>query len=276
MKLEAATSTQSAPAPQQGVVRLALTLYRAFLDAMPDPAWVKDAGGHYVAVNSAFRRFCENHLGRAGVEIVGATDFDLFAPDEAEKAQQEERDAMAARGAVRGDMSVYHPQGAVRKIATHRVALLDDAGGVAGTLGFARDVTDRAARASRLRESERKLDALVRNLPGMAFRRLNDSIWSMMFVSEGCRELAGFPPRDFVGNHVRTWGSIIALDDIEQAHNSIRDQLSHGSRYLVEYRIALADGDMRWVSERGIHVEASGDAPAVLEGILLDITESRW
>jgi len=269
-------TTSGARTQQPRIVSLALTLYRAFLDAMPEPAWVKDAECRYVAVNTAFRRFCENQLGRASIELVGATDHDLFAPDEAEKALQEERAVMAARGAVYGEMAVYHPRGEVRQFEMRRMVLLDDAGGVAGTLGFARDITDQIARANRLRAGERKLDTLVRNLPGMAFQRLNDSTWSMVFASEGCRELTGFPPRDFIDNRVRTWGSIVALEDIEQASAGIRDQLTHGERYMVEYRIVLADGDMRWVSERGIHTAASGDAPAVLEGILLDITESRY
>ena len=64
----------AAPASQRSIVRLALTLYRAFLDALPYPAWVKDADGRYVAVNSAFRKFCEVHLGRVGIEIIGAAD----------------------------------------------------------------------------------------------------------------------------------------------------------------------------------------------------------
>ena len=271
-----AMSTASAHTQPQGLVSLALTLYRAFLDAMPDPAWVKDCDGHYVAVNSAFRKFCESNLGRANIELLGADDSDLFAPDDAEKSRQEERDVMARRGAVRGELNVYHPLGTMRQFKVNRVALLDESSAVIGTLGFAHDVTDKAARAGRLRDSERKLDTLVRNLPGMAFRRLNDSMWSMMFASEGCRVLTGFPPREFVGNAVRSWGSIIALDDIEQARATIADQLTHGERYLVEYRIVLADGDMRWVSERGVHIAASGEAPAVLEGILLDITESRY
>ena len=36
-----------------------------------------------------------------------------------------------------------------------------------------------------LRESERMLSTLIRNLPGMAYRCLNDENWTMEFISEG-------------------------------------------------------------------------------------------
>lgn len=260
---------------QEGIFRMARTLARTLLNAIPDPAWVKDAEGRYLAVNPACQKACENHMGRAHVEIVGRTDFDLFPQEDAEKARQQERDIMAVRGAMRSEQVIHNPQGEARQFEIHRIVLLDEAGQVVGTVGFAQDVTDRIAAAGRLRESERQLSTLVQNLPGMAYRRLNDVEWTVEFASEGCRDLTGYPPEDFVGNGVRTWSSIIAPEDLERVWNEVQDQLSRGNRYTLEYCTRHADGSVRWVSERGVGVGVESGVPVALEGFLVDITDTR-
>ncbi len=40
-----------------------------------------------------------------------------------------------------------------------------------------------------LRESQRMLSTLIGNLPGMAYRCLNDENWTMEFISEGSHDL---------------------------------------------------------------------------------------
>ena len=62
---------------------------------------------------------------------------------------------------------------------------------------------------SRPRQDESMLAALVRNLPGVAYRRCNDAEWTMEFASAGCLELTGYPAADFIENRARTWSSII-------------------------------------------------------------------
>jgi diguanylate cyclase (GGDEF)-like protein/PAS domain S-box-containing protein len=260
----------------EGVARLARLLARTLLDSIPDPAWVKDDKGCYIAANPAFQRDCDRRLGRAGVEIVGLTDFELLPAEDAERARREEREVMAARSALRGELTTYDPQNEPRHYEIHRVVLLDEARRVAGTVGFAREVTDRVAQLGQLSESERCLATLVGNLPGMAYRRRNDAEWTMEFASEGGRDLVGYAPDDFIGNRVRTWASIIAAEDLERVWHEIQEQIGSGRRYSTEYRILRADGVLRWVSERGIGAGAGGDLPMVLEGIVSDITETRY
>ncbi len=43
-----------------------------------------------------------------------------------------------------------------------------------------------------LGESQRTLATLLSNLPGMAYRCLDDEHWTMLFVSEGARRLTGY------------------------------------------------------------------------------------
>jgi diguanylate cyclase (GGDEF)-like protein/PAS domain S-box-containing protein len=121
------------------------------------------------------------------------------------------------------------------------------------------------------RENEHMLASVMRNLPGLAYRRRNDAEWTMEFASEGCRDLTGYAPADFLENRVRTWTSIIVPEDLERAWHEVQDQLGRGNRYASEYRIVRADGTLRWVSERGV-----GAGTTALEGIITDITETRY
>ena len=70
------------------IKNLAQTLAGSFLDCMPDPAWVKDAGHRYVAVNAAFRKMCEFQVDGAEVEVIDVTDFNLFPLEMAEQVQE--------------------------------------------------------------------------------------------------------------------------------------------------------------------------------------------
>ena len=261
--------------PATDIESLAQTLASRILDAIPDPAWVKDAGHRYVAVNAAFSRMCEFQVGGADIEVIDFTDFNLFPLETAEQALQEDRDVITTRSSRRGDLFIFNPAGQARHFATHRMALLDGAGGVAGTWGIAFDITDEAARRLRLRDNERRLSTLLHNLPVVAYQRLPDADWRMEFVSEGCRALTGYQPADFVGNAVRSWASIIFQEDFVSAWHEVQNQLAKGANYNIEYRVVLPDGEQRWVTERGVGISTEEGDLASLVGVIMDFTETR-
>ena len=254
---------------------IAQVLSRSVLDSLPEPAWIKDATHRYVAVNAAFRALCEFQVGGAELDIIDSTDFNLLPLEMAEQALQEDLDVIAAQSARRGTLVIFNPQGEARQYDTHRVALLDGAGGVAGTLGMAIDVTEAAIEQARVRESERTLSTVVSRFPAVAYQRLPDADWTMQFLSDGCLQLTGYNAAEFGGNAVRTWASIISADDFVRAWHDVQNQLASGANYSVEYRVVAPDGELRWVSERGVGVRDREGEITSLVGIILDFTETR-
>lgn len=259
----------------QKTSRTALMTAHELLDALPDPAWLKDTDGRYIAVNPAYRKTCENHTGGGRTEMIGATDFDLFPPQDAERAAAQERDLIATRGAARTEQVMRNSRGEMRRFEVQRFALLDQSGQVAGTVGIARELPEAPPAAGWLGDRERKLLTLVENLPGMAYRCHNDPHWTMEFVSAGCRDLTGREPEEFVGNSVRTWHSIIVPEDRERVWDDVHDQIRQRNAYTVEYRIEHADGSVRWAWERGVGVEPENGRPRACEGFIMDITDTR-
>ena len=257
------------------IKRLAQSISASFLEVMPDPAWVKDAEHRYVTVNAAFRKMCEFQTGGDEIEVIDVTDFNLFPLEMAEQSLQDDRDAITTRGAKHGKLFIFNPSGQSRHFATHRVVLLDGDGNVVGTLGVAIDITQQAARGTQLRESERLLSTLMHNLPLAVYQRLPDENWSMQFISDGCCDLTGYPPTDFVSNAVRTWASIISPADFVVAWHDVQNQLAKGARYNIEYRVMLPDGEPRWVTECGVGIPNEDGELTALVGTITDFTQTR-
>lgn len=126
-----------------------------------------------------------------------------------------------------------------------------------------------------LQESERRLSTLMGNLPGMAYRCLNDENWTMEFCSQGCFELTGYEPLDLIGNRKLPYNELIYPDDQPLVRDQIQEALAKREPFKLVYRIRTAAGKEKWVWEQGVGVfSAKGDLLA-LEGFIADITKRK-
>jgi diguanylate cyclase (GGDEF)-like protein/PAS domain S-box-containing protein len=123
-------------------------------------------------------------------------------------------------------------------------------------------------------DHSRVLDTLVRNLEGMAYRCLNDAHWTMIFVSEGCRELTGHAASEFVGDACISWEETTHPEDRLRVRRAIVDAIETRQRFTVHYRILCRTGETKWVAERGIAIQDE-QGVTVIEGFIEDITAHR-
>lgn len=124
-----------------------------------------------------------------------------------------------------------------------------------------------------LRESERMLSTLIGNLPGMAYRCLNDENWTMEFISEGCHELTGYAPSDLIGNRTLAYNELIHPEDRQPAWEQVQQALAKRQPFRLVYRIQTATGREKWVWEQGQGVFVGNDDLLAIEGFITDITE---
>ena len=82
---------------------------------------------------------------------------------------------------------------------------VDSSGQVIGTRAMFVDITERRRAEEALSENERRLSTLMFNLPGMAYRCINDQEWTMEYISEGCF----YPYRIFTQGSCRQQDPII-------------------------------------------------------------------
>jgi diguanylate cyclase (GGDEF)-like protein/PAS domain S-box-containing protein len=137
------------------------------------------------------------------------------------------------------------------------------------------DVNREHAAIAEITEREHLLETLLANIDGMVYRCRNDEHWTVVFVSEGCRVLTGFPPAELIGNQRTSFEQIIHRDDRAEVRRIIEAAIARRSAFELEYRIVRADGSVCWVWERGAAVfNAAGEARA-LEGIIQDVSSRK-
>lgn len=121
----------------------------------------------------------------------------------------------------------------------------------------------------------RLLGTLLANLEGMVYRCRLDAHWTMEFVSEGCLALTGHPEEDILFNSRVSYDDITHPDDRDLVRNAVLAAVKNNRRFDIEYRIVRADGEVRWVWERGTNISHDNKQWDVLEGFIQDITERR-
>jgi PAS domain S-box-containing protein len=112
---------------------------RAILDHIPDPIWLKDRDGRFVLVNQAYARM-------AGTDdpalIIGKTDLDVWPGELAWGYMADDAD-VSLRGETRRVEEDLTTTEGTRRLETIKTPLRDEQGAVIGTVGIARDITER-------------------------------------------------------------------------------------------------------------------------------------
>ncbi|WMN60661.1 PAS domain S-box protein [Pseudoalteromonas xiamenensis] len=139
-------------------------------------------------------------------------------------------------------------------------------------VAFISDIRQRISMERALRENEEKLRSLITNIPGIAYRCVNDEAWSMIFISDAVEAITGYPAQDFLlPNPKRTFASLFHPDDKARIYQEVKDK----TQFTLEYRIIRRDGEVRWVLEHGNWVTDDTSGDEWLDGFIMDITERR-
>ncbi|MGA1821422.1 MAG: PAS domain S-box protein [Thermoplasmatota archaeon] len=135
------------------------------------------------------------------------------------------------------------------------------------------EIRERMEAEGKLIESQRKMSLLLDNLPGMAYRCLNDRDWTMEFISEGCLDLTGYSPADFVDNAKVSYNEIIHPDDRGMVWDEVQTSIDKRKPFRITYRITSREGMEKWVWEQGQGVFSEDGSLLALEGFITDTTD---
>jgi len=136
------------------------------------------------------------------------------------------------------------------------------------------DITEREKAIEAMKRSQEQLSTLIGNLPGMVYRCYQNRDFDMEFISEGCYELTGYLPADFVRGLVR-YGRLIHHEDREQVYTKVQDAVARGEKFEIVYRIICASGEEKWVWEQGCQSARTAGGEALLEGFITDISPQK-
>ncbi|MBW4553668.1 MAG: PAS domain S-box protein [Aphanocapsa sp. GSE-SYN-MK-11-07L] len=153
--------------------------------------------------------------------------------------------------------------------------LWDQAGQLLGLEGFITDITELKTAEASLRESQGRFRSLVNNIPGVVYRCSHDLDWTLEYINDYISVITGYPAADLIGNHRRSFASLLHPEDYLAAEQTASEFGPTGQPYDQEYRLIHADGSIRWIRDRSYAtLNAQGEC-VYFDGILLDVTELK-
>lgn len=148
-------------------------------------------------------------------------------------------------------------------------------GKVIGAVMTFADSNEKIKIQNKLIESERSKSVLIQNLPGLAFRCLLDKDRTMEFVSQGCVDLTGYNPENFINNNYISFNSIIAPEYQEKITSKLDELIGKNEMFKEEYEIICANGSKKWVLEQGQIIYKNNCEVEAYEGLLIDISDQK-
>ncbi len=122
-------------------------LQRAILDNISDPVWLRDRNGRFLAGNEPLARF----LGRTLDELVGRSTVQPPSP-EADQLTRGDEDILRLRRPAIVETAVRDTRGRVSWFEILKSPIFDNHGHASGTVGIARNITERIQVEAVLRE----------------------------------------------------------------------------------------------------------------------------
>ncbi len=222
----------------------------------------------------------ERIFGWSAAEAIGKNAIELLVPNIAREHVEGIVNALLSGQAANSRNANITKDGRIIICQWYNAVLYHPDGRVAGWLSQTEDITDQIRAEEALRESQRRLDSLIRNLPGIAYRVRNDTKWTAEFMSEGTLEITGYPASDFLPSEDhqiprRFFSDLILPEDAEAIKESVHTALAQHRQFEITYRIRHANGSIRWLWERGAGVFDDDGNVIAIEGFITDVTAER-
>ncbi|NLV26308.1 MAG: response regulator [Methanomicrobiales archaeon] len=135
-------------------------------------------------------------------------------------------------------------------------------------------ISDRQAEEA-LKNSENRMKAMIRNLPGIVYQGHIDEERTMEFVSDAVFSLVGYQPIEIIHNAVCSWGSLIHPQDRVRIPQVITRAIEKNVMFRLTYRITTKEKKFRWVLEQGAGIYDTNGGLIGIEGIIMDITRQK-
>jgi PAS domain S-box-containing protein len=239
--------------------------FRTVLDFIPIPVWVKDENLHWVAIN---RTACDLVGMSSEAAFLDKNDFDLFPSAQAQRNQDEDREALASNKLLTLEGDYVTGRGEKRWVLKNKRAI-ELSGGRRFVVAAMLDITDRYRMVQEIAEARHFLEGVLDALPIPIFVKDQEHRWLVANVS--ILQTLGLTREDVIGR---------TDHDIHSAERAARywaedDLLFKGKNpHWHEEEQVWADGTHHSVlRSKAIFRLAGGDD--VIAGFLIDVTERK-
>ncbi len=247
-----------------------LDFLQSIMDAVPSPLFYKDRNGVYLGCNRAFAEV----LGRSRQDLLGKTAFDMGPKEIAQKHHELDQELIQNPGHQVYEWKVVNGKGEERDVLFHKTTYGNHNGGVAGLIGIMIDITERKRIEDALRETNKKLELVLRGAK-LGFWVL-DYASDKIEVNNYWAEILGYRVEE-IGDEPSILRELTHPDDWPQVQKSIESHVSQVTdQHEIEFRMRCRSGQWKWVLSWGQVVERTKDGnPLKAAGIHIDITERK-
>ncbi|OYZ39814.1 MAG: hypothetical protein B7Y16_08025 [Methylotenera sp. 24-45-7] len=242
---------------------------QATLDNLPFLFWLKDAQSRLLAINKVYAEACD--LDRPE-DAVGKTEFDLWPPAIAERLHADDDEVIANMREKTTEQIIDEKYG-LSWLEIYKKPVMTEDGKVMGTVGFARDITDRKNVELALAEAEMRWS--------LAMHGANDGVWdwnlqtNQVFYSERWKTMLGFEDEE-VGDAADEWQLRVHPDDLQRSLDLVQAHLKGETEfYYNEHRLRCKDGSYKWILARGKALIGSEGKAVRLSGSHTDVSDKK-
>ncbi len=248
------------------------TYLATLLDNIPHMAWLKDEDRRFIAANC---RIAEVAGAKDPQAMVGKNDFDFWPIELAQAFQDDDLQVMASGHQKIVEEQITQPNGEHRWLETIKTPIRNSDGKITGTVGIARDITERRQMEAELRQSQQKYQRLSDNIPGAIyqFRLAPDEQISYSYISSGCQELFQVSPAAVMAD-AYCLINLFHPDDLAALKQLVVESARSMEFKLWEGRAILASGETIWVKSAS-RPTLQTDGSIVWDGVMLNVTDRK-
>jgi PAS domain S-box-containing protein len=198
--------------------------------------------------------------------------LELVHPTDRELVREEISRAAARASWFRTEFRIFRPKRRLRWLAARGQTYTDDTGRAVRMIGVVQDITERRRSEGALRESEERFRQLAENIREV-FWMSAPRKHSMLYVSPAYEDIWGTSCESLYsdpGSFLNT----IHPEDRDQVLAALESQ-AQGTCTDREYRIQRADGQVRWIWDRGFPIRNESGQVYRVAGIAEDITDRK-
>ena len=254
------------------VVREERDLFQTFINALPDTIFFKDVHHRFIRVNEAKAREQDT----TPEQMIGKNDFDYFTKKIAQKAYDDDEYVLkTGKPIISREEKIRHADGSEHWVSVTKLPRRSEDGKIIGTMGIARDITERKQAEKALKESEERLDLALKGtgVGTWDWRIQTDEI----IYNERWAEIIGYTLEELSPISTDILKKYTHPDDLKKSNALIKKHFSgETDHYECELRMKHKNGNWIWILDRGKVFEwDEDDKPIRMVGTHLDITAQK-
>jgi diguanylate cyclase (GGDEF)-like protein/PAS domain S-box-containing protein len=168
-------------------------MLRATADISQDLIFFKDLESRFLGCNKQFEKF----IGQPESKILGKTDDQFFALEQAHMCQQQDQDVMLSNDVYSGEEYLTYVDGERHFIDMKKVPLIDKCGDVKGLIGIGRDITARHRLQKRLKVANAVFENSQENII------VADQTGKIVSINRAACQLSGYEKSELIGKPIK-------------------------------------------------------------------------